>query len=194
MSMLVVQRFFFSALLSLDGTIAFCLAICIFLILVSTFLVACFSTFFIVCSSLRAFFLSVFYAFCATIFTFLLAAYTFLVLTVATFLAIVVAFFSATADNLASFWVFFFLAAIDSIGLFIGGLSKLVAKGLSALLDSDLKELPRELANKRLYMTLNAVRDEKLIAALYSKKILYLRLTWGVGRWGPVSPSVVILG
>lgn len=177
MSMLVVQRFFFSALLFLDGIIAFCLAICIFLILVSIFLVARFSTFFIAYSSLRPFFLSVFYAFCTTIFTFLLAAYTFLGLTVATFLAVVAAFFSATADNLASFWAFFFLAAIDSIGLFIGGLSKLVAKGLSALLDSDLKELPRELANKWLYVTPNAVRDEKLIAALYSKEILYLRLT-----------------
>lgn len=185
----VVRRFFFSVLLSLSGKTAFCLAIYIFSIFIFMFLVAHFSTFFIACSSLRTFFLSIFYAFCAATSAFLAAAYTFLILAAATFLAAIVVFFSATAANLAFFWAFFILTAIDLIGQLIGGMFKLLAKALSLFLDSDLKELPRKLANKLLYMTLSAIQNKKPIAA----SCFYLCLTWGVAHWGSRSLSVIIL-
>lgn len=103
MSMSVVQRFFFLALLFLDGIVTFCLVICIFSTLVSIFLVACFSTFFIAYSFLGAFFLNIFCIFCAATSTFLAAAYIFLILAVTAFLAAVAAFFSTKAANLAFF-------------------------------------------------------------------------------------------
>lgn len=121
-SILIVQYFIFLALLFLDEIIAFCLAIYILLIQVSTFLIACFSTFFNTCFFIKVFFSSVFYIFYTITSIFLIAAYTFLVL------AVIIAFFSIIAITLVFFLKKNFQVTIDLIGLFISGLFKLVAK------------------------------------------------------------------